>query len=35
MFFAFSLTVSAADDDKGGYCGVFFFFFLESQISLI
>lgn len=33
MFFAFSLTVSAADDDKGGYCGVFFF--LESQISLI
>lgn len=34
MFFAFSLTVSAADDDKGGYCGVFFFF-LESQISLI
>lgn len=34
MFFAFSLTVSAADDDKGGYCGGLFFF-LESQISLI
>lgn len=33
MFFAFSLTVSAADDDKGGYCGGGGG--LESQISLI
>lgn len=35
MFFAFSLIVSAADDDKGEYCGFVFFIFLESQISLI